>query len=1117
MKTRLFFILLFPIYCNAQISVISAVSSNNKHSTPEETVVNPSPLFAEPTTDTKANLAWSKVYGATTYTLQRDVVSNFTSPTTIYTGSNLTYNDSGLSPETTYYYRVKDDVNNSYVVCENPCVTYKTHTLWYEGSGIQNGVDTEYADMGTTFTINTWNSINPVGPTLNPSAVNLVLANKINHESYPYVSTNVNVQNLSSQLNLTGDFTIMTDFAIMATPVNHYLTANTAGTQYIRFQSLSVLQTHWGNITFTETLVVGRFYKIVIKRVGTTLYCSVNGGVSYGTKTGATGTFTIDHLFATNTGGSPINGRVKRFVVSSSDLPDAYITRVFNYLHFSDYTLSNNTSAPTLPTGYTSVSLPYINLSSEFTDAGLTGGTSWKRIIEYDGGYFFIISKNAASPTYHDELLYYYKNGKLYDPQTLGHYTTSTDGHNVSSLLLADNTLFTFRHDVHYDGANQTSLKIRTIGSDFDTRLIQEYQLAKGVASGTANMHQYASPVEINGKLYLVLQEWGASFAQWITIFISSDRGRTWEKYRVSTTDGVKWYYGSLWYDPLGEELILHLNKLTNGSPDAYTDAYVLKSPIGANCGMVWENVGETWSQDIRNDNVISNATLTTNALLKTASTDKSVKVWHLGKNTNGEFYGVIGNGSDTGLQFFKWNGSSWDFKDIDPGSRTLVLNAVNTDGENTPFAVYQGGTTYNVYCFVANSGNWQIAKYVTVDDGDTWDGGTIISTNNSIKHSRMVPIANIDASTKNVFMATAAASPNKLFLYEEDKAAGVFSNVSTTQTGKNISVTFDTNLADDNQPPSIYNVTLSGGTTKTDTLFATVEGFESPGGYPEGTHAYQWYRSTGPQSDGVAITNDTLSYHIETDDDVIKYLRCGVRARQIGGMNPLGEEVTSVYSAQIHDNVFNPFTDITWHVAHRKEDATDLSGVGWVNLGTGNNSTKNGSDPIPTYVAGQGVDFESSNNEELVLYNPSPQLSFPITIIIRGKFESFNAAWGYLLSLNASQIVEQRTSGAMYLSGGNCSYTASLNKWTTFYMVLSGSANTSKFQVNWGTVKTDVAASTTSVGTSDGRIGANAAGTSNRADILISHIFIKGGSELSGTEKTNVESWFNTNAPHDP
>lgn len=344
----------------------------------------------------------------------------------------------------------------------------------------------------------------------------------------------------------------------------------------------------------------------------------------------------------------------------------------------------------------------------------------------------------------------------------------------------------------------------------------------------------------------------------------------------------------------------------------------------------------------------------------------------------------------------------------------------------------------------------------------------------------------------------------------------GYFYDVSTSQSGRTISVSFSSET-NQNQPPSIYNVTLSGGTTKTDTLIATVEDFYSPGGYAEGTHTYQWYRSSSIQSVGTAITNDTLSYHIEVDADVAKYVRCGVRGRQIGGMNPLGSEVTSVYSSQISDNVFNPFTDITWHVAHRKEDATDLSGVGWENLGTGNNSIKNGSDPIPTYVAGQGVDFESSNNEELVLDNPSPQLSFPITIIIRGKFESFNAAWGYLLSLNSSQIVEQRTSGAMYLSGGNCSYTASLNKWTTFYMVLSGSANTSKFQVNWGTIKTDVAASTTAIGTSDGMIGANAAGTGNRADILISHIFIKGGSELSGTEKTNVESWFNTNAPHDP
>lgn len=54
------------------------------------------------------NLSWGAVAFATGYVLQRDTDSSFASPTTLVNNSNVTsYNNTGLSADTHYYYRLK--------------------------------------------------------------------------------------------------------------------------------------------------------------------------------------------------------------------------------------------------------------------------------------------------------------------------------------------------------------------------------------------------------------------------------------------------------------------------------------------------------------------------------------------------------------------------------------------------------------------------------------------------------------------------------------------------------------------------------------------------------------------------------------------------------------------------------------------------------------------------------------------------------------------------------------------------------------------------------------------------------------------------------------------------
>lgn len=348
------------------------------------------------------------------------------------------------------------------------------------------------------------------------------------------------------------------------------------------------------------------------------------------------------------------------------------------------------------------------------------------------------------------------------------------------------------------------------------------------------------------------------------------------------------------------------------------------------------------------------------------------------------------------------------------------------------------------------------------------------------------------------------------LFGKSANTAAAYFSNVSTNQSGNEISVTFDYERVSDNQPPSFERVYVTGTPEKGQTLTCNTEGFYSPGGYSQGTTTYAWYSADNAQSTGTVISGATSSTFVPMDDEVAKRCRCTATAVESGSMNT-GTAVTSTYTDAIDDTEFNPYTDLAWFTAHRHDG---YSAGTWVNLGTGNNSTQNGSDNVPTAVA-DGADFESGNNEELVLDQPTPQFSMPVEVWVRVKFESFNGAWAYIIDWNGAQRLEQRTSGAIYLSNASCSFTPTVGNWVVMRFVISGTSNTSKFNANNGTELTNIAAVTTAFGTSNGRIGSNATGTGNRFDGLISHIFIKQG-ELSGGDVTNMWTWFSTNADWD-
>lgn len=72
-------------------------------------LAQPASFTATPAGTTQINLSWAAVTNATGYVVDRATNSGFTTGVSlaIYSGSGTSYNNTGLSPSTTYYYRIR--------------------------------------------------------------------------------------------------------------------------------------------------------------------------------------------------------------------------------------------------------------------------------------------------------------------------------------------------------------------------------------------------------------------------------------------------------------------------------------------------------------------------------------------------------------------------------------------------------------------------------------------------------------------------------------------------------------------------------------------------------------------------------------------------------------------------------------------------------------------------------------------------------------------------------------------------------------------------------------------------------------------------------------------------
>lgn len=93
----------FRISATAANKTTSVTTSS---STALAALVASASLTSSAVADTTATLTWEAVTGATGYVLERATDEDFSDASAVYTGANLTFDDTGLSTETQYWYRV---------------------------------------------------------------------------------------------------------------------------------------------------------------------------------------------------------------------------------------------------------------------------------------------------------------------------------------------------------------------------------------------------------------------------------------------------------------------------------------------------------------------------------------------------------------------------------------------------------------------------------------------------------------------------------------------------------------------------------------------------------------------------------------------------------------------------------------------------------------------------------------------------------------------------------------------------------------------------------------------------------------------------------------------------
>ncbi len=707
-------------------------------------------IFANNIYTDKMDLQWSS--GADSYVVERATDSGFTTGlTTIYTGSLDEYQDTGLSTGTTYYYRVTATVSGT----DSAPGTTSAKTIsfspvaWWEMTGMDYGITNAYGKTTLSNVDNIYSIVNESGIDLNFNVNKGGAVFNDNGNAYSgFTNSNYHYQ-LSSLMTLSGDFTIAARMKFNSTaPVNHYLFSYTSSAFFwIRFSNISTVQIRISSGPYSCTLptapTVNNWFDLVIKRVGTNLFVSSDGGANFSSAVSAVNTaFTLDTAFAADTSnGLVMNGTFKRIVIAAKELNSTELGEVFNFDKSSDLTDSSLIASIDTKQTFSDLSSGY--LSDNTINAAGTSGSYRTRVLTLRDKSFVLLHKINNTTYYLEDRLYVFDHatGKISTPVDLGVPENNTDVHNNGSIINYNNALLHFESNKHYDQGETQKLIFKKSWQNFDLSLpFTQINIGKGLPVLIADSAQYHQMLKIGNTLYIIYQEFNGSYAQWVSILISTDGGKSFDKYRVIDSAGAsEFVYPQLLYSE--NKLRIFVGWI------AAAGRYRHQTYFESSDGLTWTNLSGSFSQTITANNPINRTNALANARVGVDATALAgnVKIGHAFQDSGGEVFCIQGDGNDTGLNLVRGSsGGSFTSQALNFGVHSIVSTWLASDGDNLPFAVKTGTDAFDIFVHRTNSGNWEIVKFTTTDGGVNCTFDSVISGDATKKHWRMYPAKNL-------------------------------------------------------------------------------------------------------------------------------------------------------------------------------------------------------------------------------------------------------------------------------------------------------------------------------------------------------------------------------------
>lgn len=725
---------------------------------------------------------WPDLGGSVTYAYEYADNSTFTSGVVSGTTASPTYTISGLSPSTTKYFRVAavtSGYSNSNWSHFTSATTLPSDPVgWYSIEGSVRDVDNDYTDM-TTDAVDVLKNYSSTGagPDFAVVSTKMSLLSTNNYSPYSIGSASGVIYDASSTLTLTGDFCVALAVIPASGSISALVSNRTDAQAYIQ---TSIFRTHVQtrvNNTNVDCLALTRLSTqrvnyIVVKRVGTAISASVDGGYNYGpTGTTSSGNFVINRLLANNAGGNSASG-IKMIMFSDDVLTGDQLRPFFERERLPNYWKHPDVTASVTVSGsYSSLTNGSTSDAISINDNGSFG---WRTVWSKDNYTFLKSTKINTNPTYSDQLLYVYDHNtnQISAPITLPHYINDDDTHNQSSLLVWDNTLWQIGPDQWYSTPTPPSIntqRVRRFGSNYNLTAYKEWYQGNGVPSYTLAEKGYHQATFIGSRVVTLTQEWGnaVSQASGLTIAWSDDNLNSWKMVKpVAHTTGV-WPYPYILHTPNLNEFFF----LIFEHPSA-TNKYSSISLLRTTDFYRFWNYDKTWSFDIDVVNPPTAATIATNAAVRntTSDTQKNVPPGNFYIDTNGFFYGVHGNGENTAWEFSYSTSPGFGHVQVQtPAAQNVVLPpaGAGTNFNRASPAVFKDDTdatnqTYYIYmlCDPNSDGLYRVGKFTTTDRFATQiTFNSYVSTDNTRKHWNIQPDFNYHYNSKAMIQGTSVNS----------------------------------------------------------------------------------------------------------------------------------------------------------------------------------------------------------------------------------------------------------------------------------------------------------------------------------------------------------------------